>query len=136
MAQDKEISCRDCARPFLFGVTEQDFFKQNQFEDPIRCPSCRAEQKKLREKNEKEALDRIAKNRKSQRSRSNVSKESNSSGPIVQYRSRLIANSSTRNYGPSAHQSASTTPPRSHQDNTRRSHQTYGTDRGRGSYED
>lgn len=44
--QDKTLTCRDCAREFVFTVSEQEFFAQKGFmNDPSRCPECRAARK-------------------------------------------------------------------------------------------
>ena len=46
--QDIEKTCRDCSKPFLFTVGEQEFYKQKGFEnEPTRCPEC-AKAKKAR----------------------------------------------------------------------------------------
>ena len=46
MAQDKDLTCRDCNTPFVFSASEQDFFAEKGFtNEPGRCPSCRAARK-------------------------------------------------------------------------------------------
>ncbi|MPM50333.1 hypothetical protein SDC9_97072 [bioreactor metagenome] len=46
MAQDKELTCRDCNAPFTFSASEQEFFAEKGFtNEPGRCPSCRAARK-------------------------------------------------------------------------------------------
>jgi CxxC-x17-CxxC domain-containing protein len=46
MAQDKTLSCRDCAAEFVFTSAEQDFFAEKGFtNEPGRCPTCRAARK-------------------------------------------------------------------------------------------
>ncbi|MDR3565376.1 MAG: zinc-ribbon domain containing protein [Negativicutes bacterium] len=46
MAQDKDLSCRDCGAAFVFTASEQDFFAEKGFtNEPSRCPSCRAARK-------------------------------------------------------------------------------------------
>jgi CxxC-x17-CxxC domain-containing protein len=43
MAEDKTLTCRDCACEFVFTASEQDFFAEKGFaNEPSRCPSCRA----------------------------------------------------------------------------------------------
>ncbi len=40
---DKNLTCRDCGREFLFTVGEQEFYAQKGFaHEPRRCPDCRA----------------------------------------------------------------------------------------------
>lgn len=40
--EDKKIKCIDCGEEFVFTVGEQEFYKQNGFEnEPKRCKSCR-----------------------------------------------------------------------------------------------
>ena len=46
MAQDKNLSCRDCGAGFVFTASEQDFFAEKGFtNEPGRCPDCRAARK-------------------------------------------------------------------------------------------
>jgi len=46
MAQDKNLSCRDCGAEFVFTASEQDFFAEKGFtNEPGRCPGCRAARK-------------------------------------------------------------------------------------------
>lgn len=46
MAQDKNLSCRDCGADFVFTSAEQDFFAEKGFtNEPGRCPECRAARK-------------------------------------------------------------------------------------------
>lgn len=37
----REITCRDCNKPFDFPEKDQEFFKQNGWSDPVRCRPCR-----------------------------------------------------------------------------------------------
>lgn len=37
---DKEITCKDCGRHFVFSVGEQQFYASKNFPDPKRCHSC------------------------------------------------------------------------------------------------
>lgn len=39
---DKVLVCRDCGVEFVFTAGEQSFFAERGFNDPVRCPSCRA----------------------------------------------------------------------------------------------
>ncbi|MDO8682569.1 MAG: zinc-ribbon domain-containing protein [Armatimonadota bacterium] len=41
MAQDKELSCKDCGQNFTFTEGEQEFFTQRGFSEPVRCRPCR-----------------------------------------------------------------------------------------------
>ncbi|MEG6586080.1 zinc-ribbon domain containing protein [Dendrosporobacter sp. 1207_IL3150] len=46
MAQDKNLTCRDCGTDFVFTASEQDFFAEKGFtNEPGRCPDCRAARK-------------------------------------------------------------------------------------------
>lgn len=46
MAQDKNLSCRDCGTTFVFTASEQDFYAEKGFtNEPGRCPECRAARK-------------------------------------------------------------------------------------------
>lgn len=41
MAQDKELTCKDCGQSFTFTAGEQEFFQSRGFSEPIRCKTCR-----------------------------------------------------------------------------------------------
>lgn len=41
MAQDKELTCKDCGQSFTFTGGEQDFFAERGFSEPVRCKTCR-----------------------------------------------------------------------------------------------
>lgn len=41
MAQDKELTCKDCGQSFTFTAGEQEFFQTRGFSEPVRCKSCR-----------------------------------------------------------------------------------------------
>ncbi len=46
MAQDKDLTCRDCGANFVFTASEQDFYAEKGFtNEPGRCPECRAARK-------------------------------------------------------------------------------------------
>jgi len=45
MMQDKEITCKDCGKAFIFTQGEQVFYAEKKFDDPIRCPECRRARK-------------------------------------------------------------------------------------------
>ena len=43
---DKNLTCRDCGRAFVFTAGEQEFHEQKGFTNiPGRCPDCRAQRK-------------------------------------------------------------------------------------------
>lgn len=42
---DKTLQCKDCGNKFLFPVRDQEFFAENHFVDPVRCPNCRRARK-------------------------------------------------------------------------------------------
>lgn len=49
MAEDKILTCRDCAQQFVFSTGEQEFYAQKGFQnDPARCAPCRRARKKER----------------------------------------------------------------------------------------
>ncbi len=50
--QDKTLTCSDCGQQFTFTASEQEFFAQKGFNDPSRCPSCRAARKAARNSGE------------------------------------------------------------------------------------
>lgn len=44
--QDKNLTCRECSREFVFTGSEQEFFAQKGYtNEPGRCPECRAARK-------------------------------------------------------------------------------------------
>ena len=43
---DREIPCRICGTKFWYTAGEQKFFKEKNFNDPIRCPECREKLKR------------------------------------------------------------------------------------------
>ena len=46
---DRELTCRDCGSKFVFTGGEQEFYASKGLQnDPVRCPSCRAQRKMMR----------------------------------------------------------------------------------------
>ena len=46
MYADKNLSCKDCGREFIFSASEQEFFAEKGFtNEPVRCPECRSARK-------------------------------------------------------------------------------------------
>lgn len=41
VAQDKDLTCKDCGQSFTFTAGEQEFFQSRGFSEPIRCKTCR-----------------------------------------------------------------------------------------------
>ncbi|MBW3624263.1 MAG: zinc-ribbon domain-containing protein [Armatimonadetes bacterium] len=48
MAEDKNLTCRDCNNTFVFTAGEQAFFEEKGLSAPIRCPECRRLRKQQR----------------------------------------------------------------------------------------
>lgn len=46
---DRVLVCRDCGNEFVFTAGEQAFYAERGFNDPARCPSCRAVRRQARE---------------------------------------------------------------------------------------
>lgn len=43
---DKNLTCKDCNKTFVFTESEQNFYREKGFEnEPQRCPDCRAARK-------------------------------------------------------------------------------------------
>ena len=40
VTEDKEITCKDCGRHFVFSIGEQEFYKSKNFLEPKRCRQC------------------------------------------------------------------------------------------------
>jgi DNA-directed RNA polymerase subunit RPC12/RpoP len=46
LMEDRNITCKDCGKEFVFTEGEQAFYKEKGFEnDPVRCPACRRSRK-------------------------------------------------------------------------------------------
>lgn len=45
---DKTIKCKDCGEDFNFSESEQEFYKEKAFSEPVRCPACRKARKAQR----------------------------------------------------------------------------------------
>jgi len=49
---DKNFTCKDCSKEFVFTVGEQEFYKEKGFtNEPQRCPDCRKVKKQARRDN-------------------------------------------------------------------------------------
>ena len=42
---DKELTCNECSGIILWTARDQEFYKDNGFEDPKRCKECRQKRK-------------------------------------------------------------------------------------------
>jgi hypothetical protein len=42
---DKNLTCKDCGKEFVFTTGEQEFYTGKNFPDPMRCPDCRKAKK-------------------------------------------------------------------------------------------
>jgi hypothetical protein len=52
---DRTITCRDCSQTFQFSEKDQEFFKKNGWNDPIRCRPCRNLAKQRRPKQDQQS---------------------------------------------------------------------------------
>lgn len=43
-----KLQCRDCGRSFCFTEGERKFFAEKEWKDPVRCPLCREQSKRVR----------------------------------------------------------------------------------------
>ena len=50
--EKKIIRCQDCYNKFVFTVKQQQMYSEKGWQDPIRCPSCRARKKEIWATNE------------------------------------------------------------------------------------
>lgn len=58
--EDKQLTCKDCGRTFVWTVSEQEFYKEKGFEHaPVRCPEDRAKKKARMGESQKRALYEI-----------------------------------------------------------------------------
>jgi len=56
---DKNLTCKDCGKEFVFTEGEQEFYKEKGFEnEPQRCPDCRRERKQARRNNDNRGFSR------------------------------------------------------------------------------
>lgn len=46
--ESMQLTCQDCGNSFEFTAEEQKFFAEKGFENPKRCPQCRAAKKQNR----------------------------------------------------------------------------------------
>ena len=49
LCTDRELQCRDCSGPFTHTVPQQLLFRQQGWEDPPRCATCRKHRRENRE---------------------------------------------------------------------------------------
>jgi Probable zinc-ribbon domain len=42
---DRTLVCRDCGQSFVFTAGEQAFYSERGYNEPQRCPACRAARK-------------------------------------------------------------------------------------------
>lgn len=47
MMNNKIIRCQDCYNKFIFTVKQQQTYTARGWQDPIRCPGCRARKKEI-----------------------------------------------------------------------------------------
>ncbi|MGD9679199.1 MAG: zinc-ribbon domain containing protein [Vulcanibacillus sp.] len=46
MYKDKELTCKECGKGFVFSASEQEFYAEKGFtNEPVRCPECRSARK-------------------------------------------------------------------------------------------
>jgi DNA replicative helicase MCM subunit Mcm2 (Cdc46/Mcm family) len=45
---DKTLTCKDCGKDFVWTAGEQEFYASKGFNEPQRCPECRAAAKAKR----------------------------------------------------------------------------------------
>lgn len=43
--QDVELTCLDCGSPFVFTADDQEFHAARGYQNPKRCPTCRAQRR-------------------------------------------------------------------------------------------
>jgi hypothetical protein len=42
---DRNLTCKDCGKPFVFTERDQQFYAEKLFSDPKRCVPCRRKKK-------------------------------------------------------------------------------------------
>jgi hypothetical protein len=56
---DKNLTCKDCGKEFVFTEGEQAFYQEKGFEnEPQRCPDCRRARKQTRRNNDNRGFAR------------------------------------------------------------------------------
>ena len=43
--EDKNLVCTECGQHFTFEAGEQYYFRERGYQDPKRCPECRAKKR-------------------------------------------------------------------------------------------
>jgi len=52
---DKNLTCKDCGKEFVFTSGEQEFYTGKGFPDPVRCGDCRKAKKDAKKNGEKKS---------------------------------------------------------------------------------
>lgn len=45
--QNKRLKCQDCCTNFVFTIKQQENYAEKGWQEPIRCPLCRARKKEI-----------------------------------------------------------------------------------------
>jgi CxxC-x17-CxxC domain-containing protein len=48
MTTDRTLTCAQCGQDFTFSAEDQQYHAERGYQDPKRCPSCRAERRSSR----------------------------------------------------------------------------------------
>ena len=46
--KDRQLTCKDCQKPFVFTIGEQKYYAQMEYHSPSRCPNCRKKRRQAR----------------------------------------------------------------------------------------
>ena len=49
MPEDQTISCVQCHQPFVYSISQQQFYREHDFKTPKRCKTCRQANKEKKE---------------------------------------------------------------------------------------
>ena len=47
--KDRQLTCKDCQKPFVFMVGEQKYYAEMKYNSPSRCPDCRKKRRQARQ---------------------------------------------------------------------------------------
>ena len=46
--KDKQLTCKDCQKPFVFTISEQKYYAEMKYQSPSRCSDCRKKRRQAR----------------------------------------------------------------------------------------
>lgn len=59
--EDQSLACKDCGKNFTWTGSEQEFYAQKGFQQPLRCPDCRQKMRERKAQGQQQTYDIICK---------------------------------------------------------------------------